>query len=129
MQLLIDEEGSRTSTAEDLLKADSPSEVLLLASTLSGLIAGAVRDFLQESNLSGNSVNSQVADLNFTRSLCRIYQDLFDRPIQYSRNAETNAPQGPLIRFLKSCFERLPDSNPSDETLVRWIRSVKATAP
>lgn len=113
---------------EDLFNANSPGDALLLLSDLSNLLAESVAHKLEHGGSDGLPDRVQNANRSFVRSLLGIYEEVFSRPIRYSRNSTTNAPQGPLIRFLSACFDQLPEANPSDESLIRWVQHNRQAA-
>ncbi len=60
-----------------------------------------------------------MADREFTASLVDIYSDLFDRPPGLSRDAFTNEPGGPLLRFVKACYAELEEPQDNEQLYAR----------
>ncbi|MCV6826081.1 MULTISPECIES: hypothetical protein [Halocynthiibacter] len=128
----INNEQAGTVSAEELFGARSSAEILLQLSEHCALLAEAATYQLKQNQADADPDNAgdespdadtnQIANAKFTFELIKVYVDLFARSPGVSKSSIDGKPSGPLIRFLRACFNHIPNQSPSDATFVRWIR-------
>lgn len=135
-RLLVDELNELLGAGGDNAVADwieilddadckQPADELLL---LLAVIAALVRRASEKAIAAKDEPEDQrglVADKAFTASLVDIYVDLFDRPPGLSRDALSNEPGGPLLRFVSACYGELEKPQDSEPLYARIRLALK----
>lgn len=118
----------RAGTPEpvDWIDLGCAEDVLPLLATLIDLLADAAQTAVAEKE-EDMDASRPHPERRFVEGLLPIYAEMFGREIGMSRGSEGN-PQGPLLRFLKACFQTVGDP-PKDETLVAWTYKLERSLP